>query len=69
MFFVFFPIDVVLLDSKKRIVAIKENFMPFTFYAPKVAFRYAIELTAGIIRKNHLKHGDSLIFEASPKTI
>lgn len=57
MFFVFFPIDLIFLDSKKRIVEIKENFMPFTFYTPKVAFRYAVETNAGTVHKHqfHLR--------------
>ena len=30
-FFVFFPIDVLVLDVDQRIVEIKRNFKPFTF--------------------------------------
>ncbi|MBI2146789.1 DUF192 domain-containing protein [Candidatus Woesearchaeota archaeon] len=32
MFFVFYPIDVLLLDEKNRIVEIKRNFRPFAFW-------------------------------------
>ncbi len=62
MFFVFFPIDLIFLDSKKRIVEIKENFMPFTFYTPKKAFRYAIEVGVGVVKKRQLSFGTKLFF-------
>lgn len=62
MFFVFFPIDIIFLDSKKRIVEIKENFMPFTFYTPKKAFRYAVEMSAGMVKKRGLTFGTKLFF-------
>ena len=35
MLFVFFAIDVLWLDKKKRVVEMKENFLPFTFYSPR----------------------------------
>jgi len=60
MFFVFFPIDILFLDSKKRIVAVKEHFLPFTFFTPKVAFRYAVEVDAGLAEKRGLRIGTKL---------
>lgn len=62
MFFVFFPIDVVLLDSNKKIVAVKENFLPFTFYTSKKAFRYAIEVEKRMVKKHRLSLGTKLFF-------
>jgi hypothetical protein len=44
MFFVFFPIDVLFLDKNKRIVEIKRDFKPFTFYYPKEKSKYIVEL-------------------------
>lgn len=44
MFFVFYPINVIFLDSKKKIVDIKENFKPFTIYNTSKKCRYLIEL-------------------------
>ena len=44
MFFVFFPIDVLFLDTDKKIVEIKKNFKPFSYYRPKNKARYVIEL-------------------------
>jgi uncharacterized protein len=32
MLFVFYPIDVVFLDEKRRVVDVKEGFRPFTLY-------------------------------------
>lgn len=58
-FFVFYPIDVILLDSNKKVVEIKENFKPFTFYTPKHKCKYLIELGQKQA-KNKLKLGDSL---------
>lgn len=43
-FFVFFPIDVLILDEKKEIVEIKRNFKPFTFWNSKEQGKYVIEL-------------------------
>ncbi len=63
MLFVFFPIDVLFLDSSKRIVELKNNFLPFTFYKPKNKARYIIELPKGSITKYHLNQGMKAIFK------
>lgn len=44
MWFVFFPIDVLVLDSDRRIVEIKKNFMPFTFWTASKRGKYIVEL-------------------------
>ena len=44
MFFVFYPIDVLLLNQKKEIVEIKKNFKPFTFWNSKENGKYVVEL-------------------------
>lgn len=44
MFFVFFPIDVLILDKNKKIVEIKKNFKPFTFWNSKKNGKYVVEL-------------------------
>lgn len=41
--FVFFPINLVFLDKRKRIVEIKRDFKPFTFYTSKKNAKYLIE--------------------------
>ncbi len=60
MFFVFFPIDVVFLDGNKRVVDIKRDFKPFTFYKSKKMAKYVIELPLGIIGDNNIRIGDKL---------
>ncbi len=44
MFFVFYPIDVLILNEKKEIVEIKRNFKPFTFWNSQEKGKYAVEL-------------------------
>ncbi|MBW2965768.1 DUF192 domain-containing protein [Candidatus Woesearchaeota archaeon] len=58
MFFVFFPIDVLFLDKDKRIVEIKRNFRPFSFYTSKNKARYVVEL----VEENNYKIGDKVKF-------
>ncbi|MCM2325343.1 MAG: DUF192 domain-containing protein [Candidatus Woesearchaeota archaeon] len=60
MFFVFFPIDVLFLDDKKRIIEMKKDFLPFTFYYSKKKASYVIELPAGYSDKT--KIGDIIKF-------
>ena len=63
MLFVFFPIDVVFLDSMFHVVELKERLLPFTFYNSRAKARYAIELPAGAIKKSRTKVGDTVIFK------
>lgn len=44
MFFVFYPIDVLILDEQKKIVEIKRNFRPFTFWTSPQKGKYVVEL-------------------------
>ena len=44
MFFVFYPIDVLILDENKKVIEIKENFKPFTFWTAKNQGKHLIEL-------------------------
>ena len=62
MLFVFYPIDIIFADKNKKVVEIKENFKPFSFYTPKNKTSYIIELPAGIIKKSKAEVGDSLSF-------
>lgn len=55
-FFVFFPIDLVFLDKNGRVIEIKRNFKPFTFYKSKNKAKYVLELT----EKNNLKVGNGV---------
>ena len=51
MCFVFFPIDVLFLNSKKEIVDIKLNLKPFRFYTPRKPAQYVIELPCSLKNK------------------
>lgn len=64
MWFVFFPIDIVGLDSRKRVVCLKQCFRPFTLYKTEVPCKYIVELPKGAIKKSNTKIGDFLQFEA-----
>jgi len=43
-FFVFYPIDVLILDKDMKIIEIKRNFRPFTFWNSKEKGKYVVEL-------------------------
>jgi uncharacterized membrane protein (UPF0127 family) len=58
MFFVFYPVDVVYLDSEKRIVELKPGFRPFSLYFPGHKARYILELPAGYIQAHALAVGN-----------
>ncbi len=62
MFFVFYPIDVIWLNSKKEIIFMKENFIPFTLIFPKCKANYVIELPVNTIKNNKIKKGNILTF-------
>jgi uncharacterized membrane protein (UPF0127 family) len=60
MLFVFFPIDVLFLDSKKQVVE-KARLFPFSVYFPMKRCMYLLELSfPGFSEK--VKIGDFLIF-------
>jgi uncharacterized membrane protein (UPF0127 family) len=60
MFFVFYPIDLLFLDEKKRIIDTKQNFRPFTTYYSSKMSKYVIELPQDTISKSKTKIGDKL---------
>lgn len=62
MWFVFFPIDVIYLNSKKEVTELKANFKPFTFFNPKNKAQYILELEKGAINKSKTEIGDSFSF-------
>ncbi|MDK2849426.1 MAG: uncharacterized protein PWP03_836 [Candidatus Woesearchaeota archaeon] len=62
MFFVFYPIDVIYLDSKKTVVEMKENFKPFTKYNPKHKAKYVIEVENGFINSKNIQLNDVFDF-------
>ena len=42
--FVFYPIDVLVLDQDKKIIEIKNNFKPFTFWNSQRKGKYLVEI-------------------------
>ncbi len=57
--FVFFPIDVIYLDNKKKVVDKKNSVKPFTlFEMPSRPAKYFIELNAGKAKGTEI--GDTL---------
>jgi uncharacterized protein len=59
MLFVFYPIDVIFLDCRGKIVDLKEHFKPFSLnYTSKKPAKTVIELPEGTIRGIGLKSGD-----------
>lgn len=44
MFFVFYPITVLVVNKEQRVVEIKENFRPFTFWSSTKKGKWAVEL-------------------------
>lgn len=63
MFFVKFPIDVIFIDTDKKIVEIKENFKPWSYYKPKNKAMYVLELPQGTIKNTKTSVDDALSFE------
>lgn len=58
-FFVFYPIDVLILDKDRKIVEIKRNFKPFTFWSSKKKGKYVVELGS----PNKYEVGNELRFQ------
>ncbi len=62
-----FPLDIVWLDSNRRVVDFVESAKPsswhdFSGYRSKAPSRYVIEFNAGFIRKNNIKINDAARF-------
>lgn len=63
MLFVFFPIDVLWLNSKFEVIDIKENVKSFSLYVShKGKSKYFVEMPLGSITKYGFKIGDRVLF-------
>ncbi|MBI3034020.1 DUF192 domain-containing protein [Candidatus Woesearchaeota archaeon] len=62
MMFVLCTIDVMLLDSNKRVVELKKSLRPFTLYNSRKRARYVIELAEGEIARSMTRTGDKIYF-------
>lgn len=67
-----FPIDIVWLNSEKKIINIVKNAStndyPMT-YTPKTLAKYVIELPAGTIDSKSIAMNNTAIFQINPKDI
>jgi uncharacterized membrane protein (UPF0127 family) len=57
MFFVFYPITVLVVDAEKRVVEINSRFTPFTLWTAKKAGKYVLELAE---MSGEVNPGDSI---------
>ncbi|RMF89940.1 MAG: DUF192 domain-containing protein [Methanobacteriota archaeon] len=64
--FMRFPIDLVFLDSEKRVVD-TATLRPWRFYDPGCDCRWVLELQEGAVEKRGIKKGDLLRFEMSER--
>ena len=76
MWFVFYPIDIILLDENHEIIEMVEHLRPFATYFSKKKIKSFIELPAGSIKKYHLKFEaklawtkDGIFVTEHPRTI
>lgn len=44
MWFVFYPIEVLVVDEKLQVIAIKPRFLPWTFWSSPLPGKYLVEL-------------------------
>lgn len=68
--FMRFPIDIIFLDSRKRVVGLHERARPISFrkrtwriYYPDKPAKYVIEMAAGTVKRKNIAAGDLLLFE------
>lgn len=69
MWFVFYSIDIVFLDSNNKVVEIVESLKPFSNYFPKNKFRYFIELPSKTVKTNNVIVGSKFSWDAKSVTL
>lgn len=60
MWFVFFKIDIVFLDSNNQVIELVSNLRPFTNYFPKKPFISFIEFPCGTIKSTSIVVGSKV---------
>jgi hypothetical protein len=63
MFFVKFPIDLIYLDSRFVVVALRARLKPWRTHKPKAVANYLIELPAGTISRSKVKIGHKIALQ------
>jgi uncharacterized membrane protein (UPF0127 family) len=61
-FFMQFPIDIIYMDKKHKVLKSAAGVPPFRLVAAPFRSYYALELPAGAIAASHTKVGDVLEF-------
>ncbi len=59
-FFVFFPIDLIYLGENFKVLEIKNNLSPFSFYNPERKAHKLVELPGKTIETINIEKGDTL---------
>lgn len=65
MFFMRFPIDIVFIDRRDRVIRISHELKPWRVSALVWGARRALELAAGAARRTDTRIGDRVILEQS----
>ncbi len=55
-----FPIDVLVLDSQKKVVVLKESLYPNRIFLWNPRYKIVLELPAGAIKKYNIKKGTKI---------
>ncbi len=66
MWFVFGPLDLVALDGRGAVVALKEELRPWRLWDPGRDVSALLELPAGTIRRTGTKVGDRVVLPRLP---
>lgn len=64
-----YPIDILWMDSGRRVVYIEQNVSPSTYpqvFTPDTSARYALEIPAGSVAKYGLEKGQTANFQLKP---
>jgi uncharacterized membrane protein (UPF0127 family) len=63
MYFVWFPIDLVYLDSSFNVVEVRARLKPWRVYWPKAVAKYLIELPARAVTRVQVSIGHKILLE------
>ena len=61
--FLRFPIDIIYIDSSRRVVDIKNDVKPWRTCLPRASAKYVLELRAGTASSTRTRIGDILEFD------
>lgn len=67
------PIDILWLDSNRKVIYIVKNASPDggtdVMYVPEVDARYVVELAAGIVDSKAIRIGQTAVFDIKPESV